>query len=181
MIVSYIEFPNPIVYINKEFYNISKSIIEVQKNQAKKDVIVMINLLNMKYEIEYDIFCDIYKIENVHDTELLNVFYKSFFENNESFNKDILKKMDSDIEQKTKKKSKYFYDRMYEEMINMFVLSESNSYDISEIFQQNKVFLHIIKILVTNGYNIYMKEEEYVRDYNDEIKYILEIKNIFEI
>jgi hypothetical protein len=188
LILSFVEFPNPIVLVNKEFYNISKKFIKIQKEEAKEESINILNLIYEKYEDEYDTFCYISEIddEEEEDTNLMKLLYDKFVFDLEKVFKELdnpplylFQEMEYEIEEKTKNKSKYFCDKIYEELLNIIISSESRKYDTFNVFQENKVILHIIKILKKNGYSIYMKEKKDVKNYNKEIKSILELKNIF--
>lgn len=195
LIVSFIEFPlyslrqYSIIACNKEFNNITNKIIKNQKEErlkAYEDAKKILDLIYIKYEDECNTFCDIFEIEDENDTDLIKILYDKFLVDVEIvFNPlnnlplYLFQEMEYEIEEKTNNKSKYFYDKLYQEILNIIVLSESRKFDSFEIFQQNKVILHIIKILEKNGYNIYMEETEDVLTYNEVIKSILKLKNIF--
>jgi hypothetical protein len=195
LILSFIDFPlyslkeHPIVVVNKEFYNISKNQKE-EKRKAYEDAENILNLIYEKYENEYNTFCDIFEIDDddKENTNLMKLLYDKFvfdlekvkkvFKNLDNPPLYLFQEMEYKIEEETNNKSKYFYDKLYEEMPNIIVLSESRKFDTFNIFQQNKVILHIIKILQKNGYNIYVEESD-AKDYNKEINIILNLNNIF--
>jgi len=192
LILSFIDFPlyslkeHPIVVVNKEFYNISKNQKE-KKRKAYEDAENILNLIYIKCEKEYNTFCDIFEIDDddKENTNLMKLLYDKFvfdlekvFKNLDNPPLYLFQEMEYKIEEETNNKSKYFYDKLYEEIPNIIVLSESRKFDTFNIFQQNKVILDIIKILQKNGYNIYVEESD-AKDYNKEINIILNLNNIF--